>query len=51
MPVWPNFVKGAEVSKDLPRNISRETLQQIQIIRVIKKNLVKNHMRVTRHYR
>ena len=48
MPARLNFVKGAEVSKDLSRNISRVTLQQNEIFQVNKKYLVKNHMRVTR---
>lgn len=41
MPSYLAFVQGIVDSDDLPLNVSRETLQQHKLIKIIKKKLVR----------
>merc|ERR1711981_923074 len=48
MPRYLNFVRGVVDSDDLPLNVSRETLQQHKVLRVMGKKLVRKALEMLR---
>merc|ERR1719366_26942 len=48
MPRYLNFIRGVVDSDDLPLNVSRETLQQHIVLRVMGKKLVRKALEMLR---
>ena len=48
MPRYLNFIKGVVDSDDLPLNVSREQLQQLKMIKVMSKKLIRKALEMIR---